>query len=508
MATPIPNTNPFNYSNRTFTTIYSELSTIYPNRPDWFLRIIAGQMDIGHWYLDSRAQNLILSTSYTVEATRDLAAYLDYYPDNASPGGGDITVEVASSPITIPKEQLLFSIQDEDGDVYNFEATADLTISSGLTGDVPVLEGSTQTDVSLGQSDGVTEWQEFVIPDTGVILGLFGSREPVVITIDGDTWENKETLVNSTSSDRHFRILTKPSGITAVMFGNGGFGMIPPAGFPILATYRTGGGTGGNIRTTGAVVAYTGPNVNVVGGTMAANFTGGAEAELMAKTKRLAPQMLRTNYRAVTEQDIVTLSEQYSSSIIKAVALPGLYGSGTIGVHIVPAGGGTPTASLKSSLEAYLTDRASLANADIRVRDPLYQAEDITAGLKMRTGYSFATYKNYAEIVCYLLLSEVSQEVLDRFEQNGVADVASFFNTKWGYSFTSTDYTELSRILLRRKRDGATSWGGDLVPNDIIAALDDLTGVEFPTVTTPASIVTVSFNRIMTEGTVTISEIT
>lgn len=505
----IPNVNPFAYTNRTYNTIYNELKLVYPNKPDWFLRIISGRSDIAHWYLDAAAQNLVLSTSYTSEAARDLMAYLDYYPQNKAPAGGNLLVTVGVTPLSIPKENLIFSISTPDGDVIRYEATEDLNVSApDLTATIPVLQGETKTDISLGTSDGITSWQELVVPDTDVILTPFGARPAFQVTVNSVVWDLQENLVNSSALETHFRWLTKPDDITALLFGNGSFGLIPPPTFPVLATYRVGGGILGRVLSAGAVTAYIGTSSDVVSASMVADFTGGSDGELLSASKRLAPQMLRANYRAVTENDQETLSEAYSPSVIKAKSLPGLYGAGTVGIHIIPAGGGAPSNALKTALQTYLIDRSSICNADTRVRDPLYQTEPVVAAIKMRGGSSFATFKPYAELVCYLLTSEVSQEIIDIFDEEGIASAITFMNTKWAFTFTTSDQNELSAIIRRRKRDGAVQWGGDLRPNDIIAALDDLTGVEFPTVTTPATIISVSFNRVMTDGTATITEIT
>lgn len=502
MAQNLPNVNPFGYTNRTFQTIYSELKTLYPNKPDWFMRIMAGETDILHWYLDARAQNLLLRTAFTEEAVRDLCAYLDYYPDNSAAASGDITVEVSSFPLLIPKAELTFSVTSALGETKVYEATGDANFTAS-TLSIPVVEGRTKSLIDIGTSDGTTEWQEFILPDTNVLI------DSIELSINSLAWDKKDNLVGSSGTDRHFRVIVKPNRAIAILFGNGTFGAIPPPSVPILATYRVGGGISGNIKQAGATVAYTGGNINVTDATLDGDFTGGADRELLSNAKRLAPQMLRTNYRAVTENDIETLSVQFSSSIIVAKALPNLYGAGTVGVHIVPSLGGVPSSGLKTSLQAYLKERASLANTDIRVRDPLYQPEDVSASIKMKSGFLFSVYQPYAELVCYLQVSEVTQEIIDIFSERGIEEVVSYVNTKWGFTFGSTDYNELSRVIRRREREGAVVWGGDLVANDIISALDDLTGVEFPLITTPApsSFVSVAFNRIMTEGLITVAEI-
>lgn len=496
--------NPLTYTNRTYSTIFAELEQKYPNRPAWFREKMAGLFDIAHWYLDARAQNTTLSSAFTPQAVRDNAARLDYYPSPKSPASGPLLVTVTASPVTIPKADLVFDITSELGDTLRFEASEDLTILSGTTGTVNVVEGETKSLIDIGDSDGSSEWQQFVMPELDIIFDA-----NFFLTINSLTWERQTaTLVNSGPADKHFRTLYLPNGVSVVEFGNGVMGAIPGP-YTIFASYRIGGGVAGNVAQTGSVVSYVGTNVNVVSAVLDADFTGGAEKELVETTRFLAPRMLRANYRAVTEEDFETLSRAFSSSVIIAKAIPGLYGAGTTAVHVVPANGGAPSTSLKTSLEAYLKDATSLGSADVRVRDPLYQTEDVTAAIKMRSGYTFAANLPYATLTVRLIISETAKEIVDIYNdpERGIAGVVEFVNTKWGYSFTSTDYNEITRIISRRSKDGTVTWGGSLRINDIISALDDLTGVETETVSVPATDINVPFNRILTDGTVTITEI-
>ena len=129
----------------------------------------------------------------------------------------------------------------------------------------------------------------------------------------------------------------------------------------------------------------------------------------------------------------------------------------------------------------------------------------------MRSGpYTFLLYQQYATLACRLIVSEVAKEVIDIFDQvgRGIADAVTYINTKWGYTFGISDYSEITNIIQRRKRDGVNTWGNSIIPNDIIAALDDLTGVDYATVTTPSAIVAIPFHKVSTEGVTTVTQIT
>lgn len=495
--------NPLSYTNRSFTSIYNELKALWPNKPDWFLRIIAGSNDVAHWYLDARAQNLTLSSAYTREAIYDLAAYLDYYPSGRSSASAacTVTVDAGAVPITIPKEELVINVDDGTGTTFTFEALEDLTISTGTTGTAIFYSGTTVSDLTIGASDGTSALQEFVIPDPQAL------EESVSVTIDSVLWTEQTTLVNSTGSDKHYRLIRKPDGYLAIRTGDGTYGAIPPVG-DVQVSYRKGGGASANIPQTSATVSYTGGNADVVSVAADEDFSGGSDGETLERTRFLAPKMLKRKERAITQDDYIYMSLGYSASVIQAQCFPGLYGEATVGVHIVPAGGGNPSAGLKLGLQEYLKDRSVLGLTDVRVRDPIYQAEDIDIDIKVRPGETYSATKPFAEVAARLLVSEITAELLEIYESDGIAAATTFINDTWGYSFTSTAYNKLTDILDRRSRDGFNSWGDGLRVNDIISAVDSLPQVDYVTLNTPASDVSLDYTEILTEGTITIGEIT
>lgn len=590
---PIP-TNPFSYTSRDFEEIYLELKSKYPNKPEWFIVMLSGMFDIMHWYLDARAQNLLLSTAYTEEAIRDLAAYLDFYPTNKSSGGGQVRLFFNSPtyPIVVPKNQLIWSVTTSTGSVTRFESIDDLVVNSGSSAVVTVAQGNTVYDVEVGTSDGITEFQEFTLPSINVVI------DTIQAVINDVPWSRVDSLVSYTSSDKVFRVISKPSGVMFIQFGDGVYGQIPP-NFPVLISYRDGGGIEGNVKARGtyvdsfliatadgisenlvleidadtvestlrvtvngdvwslvsnldsslntdkhyftsrapdgalsinfgdgvngvipygdiavtyyranaSTVTYAGSSEVISKNILVDDFSGGKDKESLQKIKKLAPMMLRTNYRAVTESDYESLAEQYSAAIVKAKCFPGYYGAGTVGVHFIPSGGGQPSQSLKLQVETYLRDRSTLGSVDVRVRNPIYLPMDITVALQMRPGYSFAQYQQYATLALRLLTSEVTQELVEVYQTDGIAPAVVFINSKWSYGFSSPDYSEISRIILRRIREEVNLWGADFRVNDVISVLDDLTGVRYVnSPIAPVSNVFVAFDVLMTDGVMTVTQ--
>lgn len=495
--------NPFPYTSRTFNTIYTDLKTLYPDQPDWFLVLIAGLFDTLHWYLDARAQNLLLSSAFTEESVLDLAHYLDYYPNKAAAATGQLIVHVSSVPHTILKADQIFRITTPQGQTVVFEGLTNVVLPGpGTTAVVNVIEGQTKSNVFIGTSDGSTGWQEMVLPDFNVLID---AANPITIVDSAsNTWTQQPNLVNSNPTDRHFRILVKPNGVAAALFGNGTFGAIPIGG-QMLATYRVGGGIAGNVPVN-STVSYIGADTVVTTvDDVSVAFSGGAASEDIETTRTLAPQMLKRNDRAVTQQDYELLSRRFSTGIIAAKCLPGLYGEGTVGVHIVPAGGGTPALALKANLQNYLIDRSPFGSVDVRVRDPLYVSQSISANVNMQPGFTYVAA--YYTLALRLLVSETTTEIVNIYASSGIGAAVSYINNKWGYSFTQNDYTEISGMILRRIQLRVILWGHVLNPSDIITTLGTITGTNSVTLLSPTTQIILPFANLFTEGTMTVTQI-
>lgn len=497
--------NPLSFTARTFNTIYFDLLQQYPDKPDWLRVMLAGMFDIAHWYLDARANNGFLDSAFTQEAIDRHCAGLDYYRSSASPASGTITVALKAGttlPRTLSKEDLRFTAVRADGTILTLEAAAAETFSS-LTKDIVFYEGVSRVADPLGQSDGVTAWQKFPLLSTNYIEGS-GS-----ITINGDDWTIKNTLVDSLPSDRHVRLIRLNSGYRALQFGDGVYGSIPPADYNILFSARYGGGVRGNFLTAGAQLIYLGSDIQMDTPAcvfVSSQFTGGADEEDVENARELAPQLLRVNERAVTEDDYRLLSLRFSTSVARVKVLPGYYGSGTTGIHLIPAGGGLPSAGLKSSLETYLISVSCIGNEDVRVRDPLYTTQNFVVALKMKTGGVFATAQNYADAFLRLLGDETGWEVIQKWQRSDIAQTVTLINSLYSKAFTSSDYATIEKILAIVE-ENLVDWGGELRQGDVYQILESIPKVAYSTVTTPAGLVIYDFDKTPTIGTVTITQI-
>lgn len=608
-------TNPFSYTSRDFNSIYEEIDDLYPNKPDWFKTTIAGLFSVAHWYLDARAQNLLLTSAFTPQSILNIAAFLDYYPSGISPSSGQLVVKLDDSvtlPYTLLKVNQLFNVSNiNTGDVVNLIGVEDVTFTSGRYKKIKVVQGSQVPRYQVGITTN-SSWQEIVFADVNIQYNTIRvfvatSLSPLLFS----EWEVKTTLVNSFPTDQHVRIIKKPDGLLTIQFGNGEYGAIPADGLPVYISYTTDGGITGNflagntrvvnsnigvstgtpnqsfdivdkvvlndlvikvngvqwfrvadmaeyggtdrvytadlVESTGnyrvtfgnSVNGQTPPNTHVITatykksdnvvvsytGTLSGvlglqypyeDFTGGAAEESIETTRFMAPLSLKSLEKAVTEDDFEYLSKKYSTSIAAVKCLPMYYGQGTVGIHIIPAGGGNPSTTLKSQLSSYLNQRTPLSVVDVRVRNPvyvprstdvnpIYRSMSIDATLYIKQGYSLVSYFAYGSLVLRMLVTEVATELYGIYESQGIQNAVNFINAKWNfnnYVFTDSDYTEVDSILgggCRKVGSTVETWGGKLRPNDIVTGLSDLTGADYAEVATPTSIIMLPFDRVFSD---------
>jgi hypothetical protein len=352
----------------------------------------------------------------------------------------------------------------------------------------------------IGTSTGLAS-QSFDIVANVVLNDL-------IIKVNNVTWFRVSSLLNYTSTDRVFTAELEPvTGVYRVTFGDGVNGQIPAVTQTVTADYKV---------SDNVTISYSGTSTADIKAHYAyEDFTGGSAAETVETTRFMAPLSLKSLEKAVTEEDFEYLTKKYSTSIVRAKPLPLYYGPSTVGVHVLPAGGGDPSTTLKQSLQDFLLQRTPLSVLDVRVRNPIYipnvydlnvsfRSITITANLYIKTGYSQSQYFAYGSLVLRLLVSEVTTELLNIYDSEGISSAIDFINAKWnfgGYVFTSADYNEITKIFERRVKDGVQLWGGRLRPNDIISGLTDLTGADYAEVTAPTSIITLTFDKIFTDKT-------
>ena len=265
---------------------------------------------------------------------------------------------------------------------------------------------------------------ELVGRSRGIAGQLFQLRHiPVLKRENGETieversdgefelWQEVADFSESSSSDKHFTL----DGITGeIQFGptikqpsgeEKQYGFVPPNGMRIrFSSYRAGGGVIGNVgEGTITVLKSSIPYVDWVKNYDQAK--GGTDAETLDLAKLRVPQILRTNTRAVTNEDFEYLAVQASPKIARAKCIsPGNStdkdspAPGSVRVLLVPAIPDSECNSYISAEQLEITrksreevtaflDERRLLGTHLEVGIPKYLYVSIEAHISVRRGY-------------------------------------------------------------------------------------------------------------------------
>jgi predicted phage baseplate assembly protein len=275
----------------------------------------------------------------------------------------------------------------------------------------------------LGTSSGAPG-QRLQAKETPVLAGCESS---VLDVSDGDGWDEwaeVEGFADSAAPDKHFVFDRSTGEITfgpAVRSEDGAvcqYGAVPPKGATIrLRSYRTGGGSRGNVARGAIKVSRSSIRyVNRVGNRRAAS--GGVDGETIEEAKMRGPIQIRTRNRAVTAQDYEELARQAAPDVARVRCIPagaadGKKPDGTDGVRVlvIPACTGDETGRLRfeqlilneqllERIANYLDERRIVGARSI-VEPPHYQGITIVARIKARRRARTLTVEEAARRALY-----------------------------------------------------------------------------------------------------------
>jgi hypothetical protein len=206
-----------------------------------------------------------------------------------------------------------------------FDEDVIIPAGSFVNASIVGLEGATRNDVVNGTG---------VVGQTVKLSYFPVIYDSIQVSVDGVKWTEVEYFTDS-QPRREYRIEFDSSYVAYIVFGNNRAGLLPSQGSQISITYRTGGGSIGNI-VAGSVTTQTivnAPNYELSIPVSFNNYTKGQfgyNGDTIDDIRRKLPQYLRTQNRAVTGLDYKTLSEQfvspYQGQIGKCVASLRNYG--------------------------------------------------------------------------------------------------------------------------------------------------------------------------------------
>jgi len=416
-----------NYMARDYDSFLRSMRDLIPEKlPEWkdyeseadfgnvLLQLFAHMGDILNYYQDRVANESFLGTAQTRRSIIQHLRLIGYKLSTAVPASTELTLTLpadCNETVTIHKGDAFATKSQKDKPSVRFEYTREevLTIDCStlpvteesatnrkykMYGGIPVEEGRLVEDEILGTSDGTAN-QRFPVVHPKLILRSVGNgqeinKDVVLLTRLGEetpeAWTLRETLAFSRDEQKDYIIDIDEEDQATVIFGDGAFGAIPPAGAVIKATYRVGGGSHGNVPRDSITTIVDAPQLALLSAkvTNPAPATGGADRESIAHAVRHAPYAFRSRKRAVTAGDYEALALDYGGvGKVRAEAA----GFNTVRLFVAPEGGGKVSDVLRAGLLAHFEDKRPVATI-VEIEDVEPISIYVTARVDVERYYS------------------------------------------------------------------------------------------------------------------------
>lgn len=204
-------------------------------------------------------------------------------------------------------------------------------------------------------------------------------------------WTAQPDLLESHPQDRQFAVETENDGRALIRFGDGVYGLDPPAESHIFTRYRIGVGTGGNVGAhtlVGLIDPGTGPNFpDVVSLSNPLAAWGGIDPQPIEEVKLLAPPAFRAiQFRAVTEEDYARVTERWPE-VSSAVATFRWTGSWyTVFITVDPFGRNDLPDEMRERIRSFVT-AFTQTGYDLEINAPVYVALDLAVDVCVKPYY-------------------------------------------------------------------------------------------------------------------------
>jgi len=343
-----------------------------------YLELSAYGLDIQFLYQEWIHNQAFVTSMTTRKAAIDNGALVGFELASASPATAtvSVTVDVVALPFVLQaRYQISNDETGEDQVFFEYDSDTPLTITlATLTGsdfiDLSFIEGQTITD-DFGTSDGLVD-QAFALSETSYIDGT------LLFLVDGVTWTEIDSFAEAASSDEVYVVTTDEFGVTTATFGDGVFGLIPPLGDTLEATYRVGGGVRGRV-SAGTLEKQVTTNPAVVSVTNESEAIGGEDAQTVSSARSEIPIFTSANDRFVTDEDHAVLGLLDGVNSVFVSSDPNASSKSV--VRVIPEGAGeTLTGSAISLIRTDLVDKGILpVRYEIRVAQYLRVIVEVRA---------------------------------------------------------------------------------------------------------------------------------
>jgi uncharacterized phage protein gp47/JayE len=372
--------------------------------PDWtdfavasfgnvLLEMYAFVGDVLGFYIDSQARESRLSTATQRKNVIALARMLGYKLHGARAATAEVVFSLsrpASAAVRIASGSVIRT--REVTQPVKFQLLADVVLPEGAISASGIVEHS-KTYTQAFDTRGLANL-DILLDHTPFLDGS------AVVSAANGLYLEQDSLLGSGPNDRHFLVLVDQNERAALRFGNGASGS-PPSG-TLTVTYKTGGGSSGNVDADRLVV-LEGAFIDAHGRAVSLSVTnpwaatGGGERQSIASARLLAPESLRTSSRSVTREDF-EINARRVPGVARALMLTSNEdntmeeNSGVL--YVIPKGGGMPTPALKNQVLRQVTEVfPSTLTFQVSVASPVYKKVDVEARVYLRQGHSPAAVR-------------------------------------------------------------------------------------------------------------------
>jgi len=413
------------YTDRDFDSLRARLIALIKSVfPDWtdfdvasfgniLIELFAYVGDVLTFYQDNLARESRLVTATQRKNVISHAKMLGYGLRGAQAATAEVWLSLARVPVasvTIPACTVVRT--KEVTEPVRFQLLEPAVIAAGV--DPPrvlaVVENS-KTYTQLFDARGLVD----LALHLDFAPYLDGSA--IVSTPQG-AFTEVQSFLDSHPNDRHFVVLVDQNDRATLRFGNGVNGM-PPSG-TISVTYKTGGGSTGNVDAD-RIVVIEGAFRDAYGNAVQVSVTnpkpasGGDDRQTIASAKLLAPESLRAPTRTVAREDF-EINARRLSGVARALMLtsnedPTIAENAGI-LHVIPksqAPGAMPTPALKNLVLRQVTVVFPCTlTFQVSVQDPVYKTIDIAARIFLRQGVAANDVRDRvrANLAAYFRVSE------------------------------------------------------------------------------------------------------
>ena len=352
------------------------------------------------------------------------------------------------SDILIPKGT---QVQTVGSSSQVFETSEGARITTGETSiDVSARHGVTRREIVGTTSINNEASQKFKTTRSPIL-------DSVSLTIDGIVWSKVSNLFELSETDRGYTVRSDKDGLAEIRFGDGIFGIIPPAGRNIEVTYLTGGGAVSNVvkntitEILSTLVDNDGEIVDV-SVTNPDSASGGQNEETIEEARNNIPRSVRSMDRFVSGEDFKSVPSLFDVIGAERIFKSNAKSKYTWSTHHItifvlgfpssksPNVPVTVDAATRNRIREFI-DKRSLPTVEISVENATLKYVDITANVYYLSNYREDTVKENLNKSIDDLFNAKLREIGDGLRLSDVS--AALDNT------TGVNYVDITNMRTR-----------------------------------------------------------